>query len=121
MKTLMLSLFLLTTSVFAKDSLWVLCKSNNLVMNILEHRDGADGRVAEVTLIYGSHVAKGTLDYELGKMANFKGKSINFDGEISFRFPISDIKIQGNLRINNSAYNIKQVLACEEIPNTEDL
>jgi hypothetical protein len=60
----------LTTTIFASDSSWLLCKNSKHqnphdelvpVVSIYEHRNGTEGRKTEVYLIYGMHLLTGSL------------------------------------------------------------
>lgn len=44
------------------DNTWILCQDDGLVVNILEHRSGADGRTTNITLLLGGWVLEGQLE-----------------------------------------------------------
>ena len=64
-------LSLLSVPAFARDSTWKMCIGSTqlfdvpakLAVNVFEHRNSTgDGRVTELTLIYGGHVLQGNFD-----------------------------------------------------------
>lgn len=103
-----------TTSLFAADSSWLLCKGKvviegsqmNIVINSLEHRAGMDDegnskRVNDITLIVGNRLIVGQLDTSNDMngsvvLATADGAS-KFDGVVMFDYTKPTMTLRGKL------------------------
>jgi hypothetical protein len=110
-----------TSLTFAKDSLWLVCKSDNLVVNVLEHRSGAENRAMALSLIHGAHVATGSSDYESTNAVVLGGPNMSFLGQVDVDFAKSTLELKGSLSLSGFAKKITQKLDCSEMSNLKDL
>lgn len=103
-----------TTSLFAADSSWLLCKGKvdlegskmNIVINSLEHRAGVDDegnqkRVNDITLIMGNRLIVGQLDTSDDMngsvaLATADSKS-KFDGIVMFDYTKPTLILRGKI------------------------
>lgn len=129
MKNLVIgTLVMLSTSMaFAADSSWLLCKGPanlgedkiNIVINSLEHRNGADARINELTLIYGSRLIVGSFDSTEADSAQVDLNSIKgdskFSGKVSFNYQDDTSTINGKITLDGEVLSLDANLSCEEM------
>lgn len=108
----------------ALDSDWKICKgdvviygaSTKLVVNAYEHRNG-NGRLADLTFIYGGHVLRGSLnttDVTHGAI-KLKGDHSTFKGTATIDYQTSIIHLTGKLALNNLVTELNGNLDCETL------
>lgn len=108
----------------ALDSDWKLCKgdvvlyggSTKLVVNVYEHRNG-NGRLADLTFIYGGHVLHGNLNTTESISGTIKLKGINstFKGTANIDYQTGAIHLIGKLALNNFVTELNGNLDCETL------
>lgn len=122
-----------TTSLFAADSSWILCKGKvvvegsqmNIVINSLEHRAGMDDegnskRVNDITLIMGNRLIVGQLDTSNDMngtvaLATSDGSS-RFDGIVIFDYSKPSMTLRGKLVVDEELSSMIAVkTTCENM------
>lgn len=109
----------LASSGFARDSTWLICSSDSLVVSSHEHRaqDG-DGRETSFTLIFGMHELHGMLkDADSGRV-RFKAaneKRTEFVGRLSLDGNAAKLSLSGALLIDGEPNEIDATLECREM------
>lgn len=112
---------------FAKDSDWKICKDDiviygentKLVVNAYEHRNG-NGRLADLTFIYGGHVLRGSLNTTDSTNGAIKLKGDNnstFKGTAAIDYELGTLALIGKLILNNSSSELNGKLECETLMN----
>ena len=108
----------------ALDSDWKLCKgdvvifgaSTKLVVNAYEHRNG-NGRLADLTFIYGGHVLHGNLNTteSTSGAIKLKGNNSSFKGNATIDYQTGIINLKGKLALNNLVTELNGNLDCETL------
>jgi len=112
------------SSAHALDSNWKRCEDDvvlyddmvNLEVNIYEHRNG-NGKTADLTLIYGGHVLRGsysTTESTTGEV-KLKGDKASFKGFATFYYGRGILDLKGVLLSNNVATALNANLECETL------
>jgi len=105
----------------AADSTWLLCDNGSLAMNLLEHRNGADGRATDLALIYGTHILKGQLiDVDAGPVAldGSEASAVKtFKGSVSVNYVKNTVSLRGVLSLYGSPSRVSAVLKCKVMKN----
>lgn len=112
------------SSAYALDSDWKLCKGDvilyddmvNLVVNIYEHRS-TNGRAADLTLIYGGHVLRGTYattESTTGEV-KLKGDNSSFKGISAVDYGRGILNLNGVLLLSKKATALNAILQCETL------
>jgi hypothetical protein len=112
------------TSVFAKDSDWKLCKGEvtlfdepvRIVVSSYEHRAG-NGRVADMTFIYGGNILQGSLntsEVNSGTL-KLKGNNSSYKGTAAIDFEKSRLVLAGKLTLNRQVSELNALLECETL------
>lgn len=112
------------STAHALDSDWKLCKGDvilyddmvNLVVNVYEHRNG-NGRAADLTVIYGGHVLRGsysTTESTTGEV-KLKGTKSSFKGVAAVDYGRGILDLKGVILLNNSASALNANLQCETL------
>ena len=101
----------------ARDSTWLLCSDESLVVSSHEHRANG-GRATSLTLIFGVHEMRGALkDADSGsvtlKAAGENGTT--FSGKISLDYEASELALSGILKIDGEPNDISATLQCKEM------
>lgn len=119
--TLAFLILISSTSTFAKDSRWKICKgdvvlfeeNSKLIMNVYEHRSST-GRSTELTLIYGGHTLTGTFDNSESDsgLINLKNAQSTFNGWMTADSQSDVIELSGHLNVNAST-PVEAKLNCE--------
>lgn len=114
----------MTSSTFAADSSWLLCKGKavlfesrvNLVVNSHEHRT-AEGRENSLTLIYGAHLLNGNLDTTENDSGSIvlKNDQSNFTGTVSVDYNKGIMTLNGTLNLQGEESVLKTRLVCEAL------
>lgn len=106
-------------SVQARDSTWLLCSNESLVVSSHEHRaGGGDGRATTLTLIFGVHEMRGMLkDTDSGTVAlkSAAETGTGFNGKISLDYQANELSIAGILKIDGEPNDIDATLQCKEM------
>lgn len=112
------------SSAHALDSDWKLCKGDvilyddmvNLVVNVYEHRKG-NGRAADLTLIYGGHVLRGSYSTTESTTGNIKlkGDKSSFKGTAAVDYGRGVLTLHGVLLLNNMTTALNANMACETL------
>ena len=109
----------LTTSGIARDSTWLLCSNDSLVLSVHEHRAGSAGRETSVTLIYGVHQLHGTLqntDSGPVKLSSAtRGGETNFTGKAKVDYDANKVVLTGTLKIDGEPAKVKTTMVCKEM------
>ena len=97
---------LAASSVFAADSVCMLGDNGKIALSTFEHRSGTgDGRVTEVTLIFGMHLLRGRLiDTDSGPVTlkEAAGKdSYSFRGTIGVNYQTKKMTVKGQIKSGN--------------------
>lgn len=115
-------------SAFAKDSTWNLCVGDvilyeskvKLVVNVFEHRNPTgNGRVTDLTMIYGQNVLAGKFN----STANDSGVVIlkqdksNFRGSVKVDYAASTIALSGKLNLFGEVSPLVTTLSCTGLEN----
>jgi hypothetical protein len=126
---------LLSHSVQAADSLWLLCDNGELAVNLLEHRNGVEGNVQKraisLTLLKGNNIFSGKLDTtkqnaksprRVSLFSILKGDKSSFIGKIAIDLDYSNPKkvlfLNGDLRFSSDPdrrFKINSQLQCKEM------
>ena len=116
---------ILTTSALARDSTWKMCIGStqlfdepaNLAVNVFEHRNSTgDGRVTELTMIYGGHVLQGEFDStedDSGKIL-LKQNDSTFTGITKVDYERDLLILIGKLNLGIKT-DVTAVLKCENL------
>lgn len=109
----------LASNGFARDSTWLLCNSDSLVVSSHEHRaqDG-DGRETSFTLIFGMHELHGMLkDADSGRVTfkAAKEKGTEFVGRLSLDSSATKLSLIGSFSIDGEPTKIDATLECKEM------
>ena len=116
-------------TAMAKDSTWQMCIGDvnlyeedvQLAVNVFEHRNSTgDGRVIDLTLIYGGNVLKGGFNSTENDSGNvlLKDTTVSqFKGTAAVNFEESTLTLNGKLNLFGSATPLKGVLKCETLSN----
>lgn len=102
----------------ARDSTWLLCSNESLVVSSHEHRAGGDGRATSLTLIFGVHEMRGTLkDADSGKVMLKAGSETGtaFSGTVSLDYQANELTIAGVLKIDGEPNDMNATLQCKEM------
>ena len=101
------------------DSNWMLCQDDGLIVNVFEHRSGADKRVTNLTLIFGGWVLEGTLDdTNAGPVTlNDKQGRGSFVGDISISYDSRGdenhkLSLIGVMALNKNVVQANRTLKC---------
>ena len=115
---------LLSVNAMALDSDWKLCKGDailfdrdaSIVVNAFEHRV-SKGRAADITLIYGGHILKGSYSTSESTSGTvlLKGIGSNFKGNVAIDYGRGLMTLVGRLELNRSASDLKATLECETL------
>jgi len=96
------------STAFAADSVCMLGDNGKIALTTLEHRSGTgDGRVTEVTLIFGMHLLRGRLiDKDSGpvtlkEIGSSKG-SYTFGGTVGVDYQTKKMTVKGKLTTGNT-------------------
>jgi hypothetical protein len=110
---------LVTTSSVARDSTWLLCSSDSLVLSVHEHRAGSAGRETSLTLIYGVHQLHAALqntDSGAVKLSSAtRAGETNFTGKASVDYESDKVVLTGTLKINGEPARVKTTMQCKEM------
>ena len=116
---LLMVLGLLATTGIARDSTWLLCSSDSLVLSVHEHRAGSAGRETSLTLIYGVHQLHGTLqDTDSGPVklsSATRAGETNFTGKANVDYDSGKVVLTGTLKIDGEAAKVKTTMQCKEM------
>ncbi len=95
---------LIAVTAQARDSTWLLCSNESLVVSSHEHRaSGGDGRATSLMLIFGVHEMRGILkDADSGKVSM---KAAGENGTAS----------SGKISLDYEANDINATLQCKEM------
>ncbi len=126
-KTLVLLATLISTSAFAHDSTWKLCQGQStlfgdqetILVNLYEHRNSADGRATDLTLIFGGNLLNGSFD----STENDSGKVIleqdkyksKFSGMATVNYSSNTLALKGTLNLSGSTTSVDSLLSCKTI------
>lgn len=114
-------------TAFAKDSTWKLCVGDvvlyeetvKLVVNVFEHRNGADGRATDLTMIYGGNVLKGgfnSTESDSGVVILKENQSF-FRGTAAVDYSLDTLALKGRLSLFGSVTPIEATIKCETLTN----
>lgn len=114
---------LFASIVFAADSTWMLGDNGHIALNTLEHRSGTgNGRVTEVTLIFGMHLLRGKLvDADSGpitlKEAGSSKYNYLFKGTIGVAYETSKMTVKGKITdgTGGDISDINSTFSCKEL------
>lgn len=115
----------LGTYASAADSTWRLCQGDvelfdrpaKLVVNVLEHRSSIDGRVMDLTLVYGGNVLQGTFDstnFDEGRVTLTTTDSY-FVGTVKVDLAANSLQLKGDLNLLGSKTSIDGDLTCQTL------
>ena len=106
-----------TASAFARDSTWLVCTDDSLLVSSHEHRAG-DGRATSVNLIFGVHDLRGELkDADSGRITlKAAGESgTSFSGTLAIDYGADQVSIKGTLKLDSEPTEIDAKLQCKEM------
>jgi hypothetical protein len=115
---------LASANSFAHDSLWKMCegtavifnRSEPILVNLFEHRNGAASRQTDLVLIYGGNLLSGSFDStenEFGKIMLTQDKS-TFVGKASVDYQKNTLELSGVLKLEDKT-NLESILNCRTI------
>ncbi len=114
-------------TAFAKDSTWNLCVGDvtifeekvKLVVNVYEHRNGAEGRQTELTMIYGGHVLLGAFDNTEADQAlvNLKNEYSFYQGLAAVDYSKNTLTLRGKISLNESESPLSAKFRCTNLAN----
>ncbi|MBC7712825.1 MAG: hypothetical protein H7177_05775 [Rhizobacter sp.] len=115
-------------TAMAKDSTWNLCVGDvtifednvKLVVNVYEHRSPTgDGRVTELTMIYGGNVLAGSFDSTENDagVAILKQNASFYRGNVVVDYNESTIALKGRLSLSGSVTPLEATLKCDTLEN----
>ena len=108
---LTIMMFGATVGARAADSQWLLCDDDGLVLNLYEHRSGAEDRKTDLTLIFGQHQFTGSL----GAKVNLQGKTGKFKGRIVLTNHNRSVAVNGLLYFGGESYPVNAILKCKTL------
>jgi hypothetical protein len=122
MKAIVVGLVLLSSSAFARDSQWSLCKTSTMIyeeketllLNRYEHRsnDGM-GRTTDLTLIFGGHLLTGAFDsteVDTGAVT-LSSETSSFTGTILLKN--NAVQLRGTLSLDGAETPLASNFRCE--------
>jgi hypothetical protein len=126
-----LFLILLSASIntaMAKDSTWKLCVGDvtmyeeqvKLVVNVYEHRNNADGRQTDLTMIYGGHVLQGVFDNSESDQATVTLKNdlgSLYRGLVNIDYENDVLTLRGRISLNGSVSVLAAPIKCTTLEN----
>lgn len=98
---------LFASGAFARDSICMLGDNGKIALTTLEHRSAAgDGRVTEVTLIFGMHLLRGKLvDTDSGpvtlKETGSSKYNYTFGGTIGVDYQTNKMSVKGKITVGS--------------------
>lgn len=114
-------------TAFAKDSTWNLCVGDvtifeekvKLVVNVYEHRNGADGRQTELTMIYGGHVLLGSFDNTDVDQAvvTLKNEHSFYQGLVAVDYAKNTLTLRGKISLNELESPLSAKFKCTILAN----
>ncbi|MEY2508272.1 MAG: hypothetical protein QOH01_2601 [Verrucomicrobiota bacterium] len=116
----LLACLLLPVSSFAKDSVWVVGNSNKIAISLFEHRTGAQGRAADVTLITGGWSMNGSVKdtgegYTKPTPITLKTNGGGFKGTISIDFENHKVMLKGTLTLSGEGFQLNEKISFKEL------
>ncbi|MEK2690856.1 hypothetical protein [Bdellovibrio sp. GT3] len=121
---LVVGMTLAATPSFAKDSRWLLCKgdtvvlgeNNSLVVNVFEHRKGPAGRETSLTLLFGGWLLKGAIDNtnSYSRDVQLSGDRSGFDGKVTLDWGASTVQLEGILDLQYKT-PVSVILKCDDL------
>lgn len=110
---------LVAATAQARDSTWLLCSDESLVVSSHEHRaSGGDGRATSLTLIFGVHEMHGMLKDADSAKVTLKAATESgtaFSGKISVDYQANELQLIGILKIDGEPNDIDATLQCKEM------
>ena len=107
----------LTASAHGRDSTWLVCTSDSLLVSSHEHRAG-DGRATSLNLIFGVHDLRGELkDADSGRISlKAAGETgTTFSGTISIDYEAKQLSLKGTLKLDGEPSPIDATMECKEM------
>ncbi len=114
-------------TAMAKDSTWKLCVGDvvlfeekvKLVVNVFEHRNGAENRQIDLTMIYGGNVLTGTFDNTETNQASvmLKNDSSFFRGTAAVDFEKDLLALRGRISLFGSVSTLSATIRCATLEN----
>lgn len=103
----------------ARDSKWLICSDDHLVLNVYEHRAGSDQRATDMKLIFGERMMSGALQNTDDGMILLRGKDDDFfRGRISVDYSELKVGMTGNALLGGAKREIDALFGCKEMdPN----
>src|SRR5262249_312191 len=97
------------------DSMWLVCDSQTVVLNVLEHRDASGtGRAPSMAPpVGGSSIVKGDLDAKGN--ASLSGGKDSFKGTATLDTGSPSVKLQGTYTSAGTAFSVDQTVKCAEL------
>lgn len=127
MKAIVLGLtVILSSSAFARDSEWSICKTSTMIyeeketllLNRYEHRsDDGMGRTTDLTLIFGGHLLTGAFDsteVDTGAVT-LKSETSSFTGTVLLKS--NSVQLKGTLNLNGAETPLASSFRCELLRN----
>ena|SRR6185369_12976782 len=103
-------------SASAKDSAWLLCDDGKHVVNVYEHRNQTgDGRVTDLTFIFGSYLLKGRLVNTDSGPVSLRENSSRFRGTVTVNYAKDNLKLVGDLNLTQGVEKLESELKCKRI------
>lgn len=126
--TALLMMLIFSLSAFARDSAWLICNNDYLVINVFEHRDSTgQGRETALKLLYGMHAMDGILiEDESDAVTLFEpqiaeetdnghGVYVNsFIGTVHINYS-TDLLLKGELSLYGQKHPLDTKLACKNM------
>jgi hypothetical protein len=117
-----------TQAAFARDSTWLTCKNDYLVINVFEYRNHTgDGRETELKLLYGAHFLSGLLIEDNSSAVKLleapeteitdSGSVVyvnNFEGTVNIDYSTS-LSLKGVFTLYGFKYSLDTKLTCIEM------
>lgn len=116
MEKIIIACGLLAGSVQAADSQWLLCDDGGLALNLVEHRLGAEERVTDLALIYGSHILLGELKGNEGDVVLKSANKKKFKGHVKIIYADKVVTVNGSLLLAGKISSpVNAQLKCKEL------